>query len=69
LDVSLAALRGHSPKKEYYIPFALGKVTLLTFSIMSPATRPATSAAPPGLTLSTNTGLSPETWKVEESWC
>jgi len=56
-------------EKNIIYHFALGKVTLLTFSIMSPATRPATSAAPPGLTLSTNTGLSPETWKVEESWC
>lgn len=30
---------------------------------MSPATKPAICAAPPGLTLSTKTGLSPETFK------
>lgn len=32
-----------------------------TFKIISPATKPAICAAPPGFTLSTKTGLSPET--------
>uniref|UniRef100_A0A2M3ZXU0 Putative secreted peptide n=1 Tax=Anopheles braziliensis TaxID=58242 RepID=A0A2M3ZXU0_9DIPT len=34
----------------------------LTFRIMSSGMRPARRAAPPGLTLSTNTGLSPDTF-------